>query len=69
MKLTEQNKKHIDSMSYESLLSHWRFEPIGDPWFQDETGDYWSKRMAELRSKPGGNDQHIAASKSLGWER
>ncbi len=49
MQLTDENKNYINSLSYESLLEHWRFAPIGDPWFCDETGDYWSKRMKELR--------------------
>jgi hypothetical protein len=51
MKLTEENKQYIDSLSYESLLSHWRFASLGDPWFQDETGDYWNKKMRELREQ------------------
>ena len=69
MKLTPENKAHIDSLSYESLLSHWRFAPVGDPWFQDDTGDYWGVRMADLRNAPGGNDAHVTASKTIGWER
>ena len=66
MDLTPENKNKIDNMSYESLLSHWRFAAIGDPWFQGETGKYWGERMAELRNQPGGNDRHVAASKRLG---
>jgi len=69
MKLTEANKKHIDSLSYERLLARWRFAPLGDSWFKGETGDYWQKRMGELRAQPGGNEIHVAASKFLGWER
>lgn len=65
MKLTPENKKIIDSKSYEQLLGSWRFAPLGDPWFQDETGEYWGKRMAELREK--GAD-HVGASKRLGWD-
>lgn len=66
MKLTSENKRHIDSLSYEQLLECWRFAPIGDPWFQDETGQYWGTRMAELREK--GAD-HVGASKRIGWEK
>ena len=44
MKLTEENKNYIDSLSYESLLHKWRFAPIGDPMFQDETGKYFTQR-------------------------
>jgi hypothetical protein len=64
MELTEKNKAHIDSLSYEDLLSHWRFATAGDPWFRGETGQYWSKRMAELKAQ--GAD-HVSASKRLGW--
>jgi len=67
MQLTEENKKHIDAMSYEGLLSQWRNAPAGNPWFEGETGQYWSKRMAELRSQPGGQEQHVSASKHIGW--
>ncbi len=65
MDLTEENKKQIDSLSYESLLSRWRFAPSGDKWFQGETGDYWGKRMAELRDADP--DAAVAASKNIGW--
>lgn len=67
MRLTPQTKAHIDAMSYEGLLSKWRFAPIGDPWFQDETGDYWGKRMAQLRAEDQG--AAVAASKSIGWDK
>ena len=65
MDLTEENKKTIDAMSYEGLLSKWRFAPSGDPWFQGETGEYWGKRMNELREQ--GAD-HVGASKRIGWD-
>lgn len=66
MDLTPENKARIDAMSYKQLLSHWRFAPIGDPWFQGQTGDYWGRRMSELQA--AGAD-HVGASKELGWER
>lgn len=62
MDLTPENKKVIDDMSYEGLLRQWRFAPAGDPWFQGETGQYWGKRMAELRDTV----DHVAISKKLG---
>jgi len=65
MKLTQENKAHIDSLSYESLLSNWRYAPVGYPWFQGETGEYWKKRMQDLREQ--GVD-HVTASKNVGWE-
>ena len=64
MKLTPENKAHIDGLSYRDLLEEWRFAPVGDPWFTDETGDYWSERMAELRAQRA---DHVGASKSIGW--
>ena len=68
MDLTPENKKHIDEMSYEGLLGHWRFAPVGDPWFQGETGQYWKDRMRELRQQPGGQERHVSASKTIGWD-
>jgi hypothetical protein len=68
MDLTPENKEYIDNLSYESLLRSWRHTPAGSPWFQGETGKYWGERMAELRNKPGGNESHVRASKSIGWE-
>ena len=66
MKLTVENKKYIDSLSYEELLRHWRFAPIGDPWFEGETGKYWAERMQKLKEE--GAD-HVRASKNVGWEK
>ena len=63
MELTKENKEHIDGMSYESLLRGVRFHPVGSPWFQGETGEYWGKRMNELRK----TSDHVAASKRIGW--
>ena len=47
MKLDENIKKEIDEMSYASMLEQWRFAPCGTPVFQGESGDYYSKVMAE----------------------
>ena len=63
MQLTKENKEYIDSLSYESLLSRWRFALSGDSWFQGETGEYWSKRMGELRDQV----DYVAISKRIGW--
>ena len=54
MELTQENKSHIDNLSYEQLLSKWRMAPAGDLWFQGETGEYWSKRMGEMRDTDPG---------------
>lgn len=62
MKLTQENKKIIDSLNYEELLRRWRFAPIGDPWFSGETGNYWKERMSYLKRKLG-NEIHVKSSK------
>ena len=69
MDLTEKNKAYIDGLGYGALLSRWRFAPVGDPWFQGETGAYWGKRMQEVRDEPGGQARHVSESKAIGWER
>ena len=64
MDLTSVSKRFIDNLSYEELLDHWRNAPLGDPWFQGETGEYWRKRMEKMRED--GVD-HVAISKKIGW--
>ena len=67
MQLTVENKNEIDAKSYKQLLAGIRFSPSGSPWFQGETGEYWYKRMREMREAPGGNEMHTRVSKELGW--
>ena len=62
------NKEHIDSLSYEQLLKQWRYAPFGDEWFQGVTGVYWGERMQELRAQSGGQEEHVRASKIIGWD-
>jgi len=64
--MTDETKKSIDDMDYESMLGFWRNAPSGHPMLQGKTGQYYSKVMAEKRSKAGGA-AHVAASKSIGW--
>ena len=66
MNLTPENKKYIDGLSHYSLLERWRFAPVGDKWFQGETGEYWGKRMSELKSQNPA--QAVQDSKNLGWK-
>ena len=60
-------KQWIDNASYEQLLSKWRRAAAGDPFFQRPIGDYYSEAMNKRRAEPGGNERHVAASKSIGW--
>ena len=65
MELTEENKNHINSLGYESLLRKWRFASSEDKWIQGETGTYWGQRMSMLRDvDPAGA---VTASKNIGW--
>jgi hypothetical protein len=61
--MNEQTKQWIDSASYETLLSKWRFAPIGDRMFEGETGAYYAKVMREK----GESTDHVQASKNVGW--
>ena len=65
MKLTPENKAIIDRKDVYALLQGARFSPIGSAWFQDETGEYWLKRLSELRQQD--NAAYVQASKDLGW--
>lgn len=63
--MNERTKRWIDAASYEELLNKWRFASVGDPMFQGEIGEYYSKVMAEKRKTA----DHIQASKSVGWDK
>jgi len=65
MELTKENKNHIDSLSYEQLLSQWRFASMGSPWFQGETGDYWGSAM-NTKKKEIGKNEAVQVSKDIG---
>lgn len=65
MELTEEWKQQIDNMSYRDMLTRWRFAPVGDPMFQGETGDYFTKVMFEKKKTVN----HVAISKEIGFER
>ena len=59
-------KQNIDDMSYERMLSLWRHAPVGHPYFQGHTGDYYSKVMKDKKAKIS-NAEHTQASKNIGW--
>ena len=65
--MNKEQKRWIDSASYEDLLRKWRFAPAGDPWFRDDTGDYYAKVMAQKRAADP--EEGVRASKSIGFER
>ena len=65
--MTESQKEWIDNANYEALLRKWRFAATGDPFFQGDTGDYYSKAMAKQREAEG-HDASVRASKNIGWD-
>jgi len=67
IEMTPSEKDRIDNMDYESMLRLWRNAPVGHPMFSGDTGQYYSKVMAEKRDSVGPG-AHVAASKNIGWE-
>jgi len=61
-------KEWIDNVSYEELLRVWRFTPPGNPLFEGEMGEYYSRKIAERR-KEVGEEEHTRVSKKIGWEK
>ena len=57
-------KNWIDNASYEQLLARWRHAPVGSPYFQDETGDYYKKVMKERKAQVADT---VQVSKNVGW--
>ena len=51
MDLTPELKAEIDAKSHYELLKRWRYAPSGNPMFQGASGEYWGKRMQEMREK------------------
>jgi len=63
---TEDMKRWIDEAEYEQLLRRWRNSPGGDPIFQGEIGQYYSRVMATKRAEVG-DEGAFMASKKIGW--
>ena len=63
----KEHKDWIDGASYRQLLSKWRFEPSGSPWFSGEVGEYFSAAMV-LKQQETPHGEQVAASKNIGWK-
>lgn len=61
----EECKEWIDKATYEELLRHIRFAPLGDRLFIGDIGKYFRESMA---AKRGSDAEHTAASKRIGWD-
>lgn len=66
--MNEEMKKWIDDSSYETLLQHWKFAKVGDPFFQGEMGDYY-KEIMFLKRNELPHQKRVEASKNVGWEK
>lgn len=64
--MNEKQKEWIDNASYEDLLRRWRFAPLGDTIFQEESGKYYVLKIGSKRIEIG-NNAHVAASRKIGW--
>ena len=63
--IDEKLKAWIDQASYDELFARWRFAPVGDPFFQDEAGEYYKEVLTSRREEVG-PEEHTAISKRLG---
>ena len=62
----EEMRDWIDRQDFQGLLRWWRFAPAGDPFFQGETGEHYSREMARRRGlEPDGG---ASASRRVGWD-
>ncbi len=61
-------KKWIDEASYQQLLTKWRNDPTGSPWFIGEVGDYYTEKMTEKKNAIT-SAEAVAASKNVGWDK
>lgn len=68
MTIEDDMKSWISSADYETLLRKWRFAPAGDPYFQGEIGDFYSKTMFAKRDALA-DEERVRASKNIGWEK
>jgi hypothetical protein len=64
----EEMKAWVDNASFTELLTKWRFEPAGSPWFIGEMGDYFTAVMGQ-KQKDIPREVQVAASKAVGWEK
>lgn len=64
--MTPKDKNTIDNMSYETMLTLWRFAPSGHPLMAGDTGDYYSDVMARKKNDIGPGEA-VATSKRIGW--
>jgi len=57
----------IDQASDYELLSRWRFEPSGSPWFMGSVGNYCDNVVEALRKRRLEDGTWAQLSKEVGW--
>lgn len=66
MKLTAEVQEQINSMNYQTMLWHRRFDPVGSPWWMGEVGEAMEARLVQLLHETP-DEAKVHASKSIGW--
>ena len=66
MTLTEKLKNEIDEMPYTDMLRKWRHSELGDPLFQDDSGEYFAQVMT-IKKHALTPSERVQASKAVGW--
>lgn len=64
--MTNEDKRWIDDATCYELLKRWRHAPIGDPILQEDTGEYYKRKLGEMRERIG-DVQWSRLSKTVGW--
>lgn len=64
--MDEKTRIEINRMSYKEMLRLWRHSSSGIAMFRGETGEYFTKVMAEKKAALCNLDQ-VIASKEVGW--
>ena len=64
--MTQEEKDKIDAMSYEQMLTAWRFSELGDPRFIGEFAVYYADVMINKRNELTSLEA-AEISKSVGW--
>ena len=63
MQLTVELQEIIDKLTYKQLLIGWRYANAGNEMFEGDSGEYWYKRMQEIKPL-----NHATISKQVGWK-
>lgn len=66
--MTEQIKREINDMSYETMMYHQRFDPPGSVLHMGDIGQYFAMVM-QVKAEHTTNEERVAVSKKIGWDK